>query len=535
MPVLGTQQAYLQSSLEVETLDLLFRSAGLTMPASVYPVSADTLLYFISRSDLESHLDPKLQGQLGKLKDQLEGAGLKKVSDEVSIKVSPVLDFESYFISEDPASFPLDHWAILYRDRKPFFKGNVDLALGGFAFARFSIETGKRLESYYKKRVEMNPTLSFTSVNLTYPHEAYLSIGNQNLNLLMGRIRSSAGGGVTGNLAYGDNFIFRDLMKLSINTYPLAYDLLINRFDAEAGSNTQHSFLDFKNPSPLLLIHRMSASLWDRLTLTLYEGVLHWTASSGLDPKLLNPMMIIHNLNTFYLGSANNFFGFEIDWAICPTLSAHVEGIFDQIQLKTEIGATAPNANGFLANLRGSLEVSGLLLSWHLEGAYTSPGLYLKEDRPDLGYLHYQTDLIVGNKLWDHSDVSYIGYMYGPNSVAAQAGLQASDYLKGLEAHLLALFKAHGDTGLGQDDLLPTASDIGGHLSPWCKDDAKKPEYLLQFSLGGSKGFKDGALTLYGEIVLQNYWNYKNISSVLSFNSQIMLGARLDPMRLWTL
>ena len=169
----------------------------------------------------------------------------------------------------------------------------------------------------------------------------------------------------------------------------------------------------------------------------------------------------------------------------------------------------------------------------YVESAYTSPALYLKRDfqKENDVIHHYQTDLIVGNNQHeDAPDVSYIGYKYGPNTVACETGLELSR-LNDFNAYLTCLFRVTGDTGLGRatDKMDPA---LAGKISPWCSVSANKPEYLLQITIGGRKPINNGMLSFGSYISLLNFWNYRNSKDSCKTITQFSLSASFNPMRL---
>lgn len=488
-------QAFGQNSIEVRTMESLFMAAGISVPSVIYPASSDALLLFIDETDLESRLPDDLIPKLEALRKTLSGETLHSVSKNFRYNADILLMPQLYWASPDPAEFPDSDWRPLYKDRLPFLKTITDLYLGPYVFGRFTLELGKRRESIHKSKLETNLLVNPTSGNLTFPHEAYLSIGSGSLSLFIGRTRASEGLGVTGNLALGDNFVFRDIIKLSVSAFPFSYDLLINSFDPE-NSNTSHGYTSSDSIRPLVIMHRASLALKSKLALTIYEGILASTAGNAFDPKLLNPFMVFHNTNSYLNGNVNNFFGLEIDWAIMKSLSFHAEAMFDQIQLSSEGKQYDPNAYGLLVNLRGSI--------WHIEAVYTSPALYLKS-----GTDHYKTDLIAGNRMWDGSDACFIGHSFGPNTAAISAGAHYA-FSDDLSTAADVLFKAQGNTGLGKGrtDCCPSADEIGSSLSPWCGTPGNKPEYMLQVSLEMKWSILEKAIEFNAGASFQNFWNW---------------------------
>jgi len=234
--------------------------------------------------------------------------------------------------------------------------------------------------------------------------------------------------------------------------------------------------------------------------------------------------MIFHNLHTYHRGNTNNFFGLEFDWNITKHLTFHSQVLIDQLQIHTEAGTTVPNAYGVLANLKYSLPCGPGHLTLYGEYVYTNPALYLKPD--DGSDTHYRYDLIVGNRMWEDSMSSYLGYVHGPNTVL---GLVGVNYLTASTvAEMRIQFKATGDTGLYRDDECPTGDGALGSISPWCNDPTKVPEYMLQVMIEAKTELRGELVSVHAGAAYQHYWNYENLHSRLMDNLELKFGIGIN-------
>ena len=530
-------EVFAQDSEEIRLLNSLYRIAGIQRPSIIYPASGDTIRYFIDSSGLRGHLPSETRLMLDDLYMNLGGDDmlLQKGDFGADLDIPLSLAFQGFIPRPSELTYLRSDGSLF--DRLPLLSFDLNFAMTYLAFGQFRLDISKRPGTYHES-LETNLILN-SGIIQNIPHAAYISLGTKNINLFIGRRKVSAGRGMTSSMSIGDNFLYRDAVKLSLHAFPLSYELMFNSFDPEIDSNSKFAWADSGVFHPQLIIHRISASLFSKVTLTLYEGLLSWKDNGMFDPKLLNPFMVLHDLFTFFNGNINNFFGLEADISLPCGLSLHAEGILDQLQLRKEVGDTSnqtkaePDAFGLLASMQWSRLNGKSMMLVYVESAYTSPALYLKRDfqKENDVIHHYQTDLIVGNNQHeDAPDVSYIGYKYGPNTVACETGLELSR-LNDCNAYLTCLFRVTGDTGLGRaTDIMHTS--FAGKLSPWCSVSANKPEYLLQFTIGGRKAIMNETFYIGANISVQNFWNYRNSKDADKTITQFSLSASFNPMRL---
>lgn len=549
----GMQQFY-QHDEEVRILSELSRKSGVSMPAYIYPVSGDTLEYFIENSGISQ----KLNGQDSKLLDEIKtklqgGKMLVTMSDDFAFDVDLSFAPTFLFYSEEPANKDIKDkaddvdWIVKSNDIPDFLLAEADLKLSDYAFGHFEYGLTADSTFFHRNRFEHNMMILPISERVfengretdkrrvdNGPYHAYLSTGFSNMNLAIGRMRVSSSNGITGNLGVGDNFLYRNAAVFTLNAWPFTYQYMLNRFDSETIGNDYHTNLSGAEV-PWFTMHKATMNLFDNhFNLGVYEAVLSY---STFEPRIFSPFILMHNLLTYRNGNENNIFGFEADWTFDFGLGLHAQAVFDQIQLKGET-EDKPNAFGLLANAKYTAKLGNGNITCFAEGVYTNPWLYLKAEKDDYASdeqktEYYKYDMYVGNyfgTLWhsgddngnvnSYQDSNYLGYKYGPNTILADVG---------------AVFRLPNNTASA--DIMIKVSGYkyekalsGKHHTP-CVPTGKKSEVLFQVRAQDTVGLFNGGLSLTGIAAYQHYSNYKNVKSDTHNDLQTMVSICFRPLK----
>lgn len=539
LSIFASSELFEKNSDEVVLFEYLVRVAGKTMPPAIYPVSGDFLLETIDSLNLENCLQNKDLDDLNALIERLNGSNLFKINDSFAfdpdLLISPFIYLNTGEFHDDSQSDSI----IADNDKPAIVKGTASLKLTDYVFGHFEYEYSKYLNKYYQQGFILNSPLGIR--NMTAPYNTYLSAGIKHINLYAGRVRVSSGNGITGNLVVGDNFLYRNTIKLGINTFPFTYEFLINSFDPELNQSMQELVPSLDGERPLVLVHKASYTLFDKLTFSFSEGLLDYSAASPFDPKLINPFLLFHNLLS-YKYKTNNFFGAEVDWAFAEGWSLHGQLMFDQINLRGEGVKQEPTAWGIVSNVQyaGRTDKENKFKAY-FEFAYTSPWAYLKTahfpyDDYITKYDYHNLDLVVGNF---HSvagqkfDVGYIGYKYGPNTVVLNSGIEWNFPNNKIATDILLKFS--GDTGfLYNTDMAVASTHRTKHAhSPFCMEDGHKTQYLIQIKASDEYKFLNGAALLNVSFGLQQYINFRCVKNENSLRSLMSVGVTINPIELF--
>jgi len=562
----ATQKLYTANSDEVRTLESLYREAGMTLPGFIYPVSGDVLVNTIEKTQLSDRLSSAGLNELNALLSEFKGENLGiKVSDDFSASLKVAITPELFYNSQLEEEYeeddsgkiqdgPRRDWVVPYNEIKPALYAGVDLKMTDYAFGHFEYELSRLIGAYHRNYFSHNlPYVSYDGYmsdeeNQTWPWNVYLAAGTGKISAAVGRMRVSSGSGVTGNLSIGDNFMYRETFKLTVNSLPFTYEMLINTFSPEGeivqgNIEIESAVKDFNltpqldQPRPIVVIHKATFNLFNKVNIGLYEAILDYTTASPFDPQIFNPFALMHNWVSFRYNT-NNWFGFDIDYAFLPGWSLNLQGMFDQIQQSDEQSKGSPNIYGFLVNVKNSTRFNDFKLNSYAEVAYTSPGMYLKpgegkdyEQNPD----YYKVDLVTGNyQMWcSGEDVSYLGYKYGPNTVVVALGGELVSKNNTLRLDLM--YKANGDKGLFVDgdyhgDYSPYGIQYHGATSPYCFKEGNVAQKMIRIAVSDTAVLFDGVLELSGGIAFQQYFNYKFQSGVKSSDVQAQIAIRFCPL-----
>lgn len=533
------QETYNAESPEYQNLMSLARMAGRQFPEFTLPASGSQLLQFLDLID-RSSLNPAAQEIYDELHSELAAPTVLLDLGTVAVDLYAGIGVQALMQPEDTASQVLEEdWLYQYRDRIPNNVLGAGFWWGKNFAARFYMDSlSSKSDAGFSSPFAFTSVFSKQSPDLVRPHTAYASLGNDTLNLIVGRDRLSAGSGMTGNLSLGDNFLFENFIKFSAIANPVTYDLTLIAFDSNiVGQSMQLDWMNFNAPSQIVVIHRLSASFWNKIALSIYEGTLNYGVGILSDPRILNPFMILHNTQAFMYDTQNNFFGVELSAALPWNLQVHAQVILDQIQTAGEAESNSslpPNAWGALLGFTGSWTLADGILDAYAEGLYTSPGLYLKEaiTNPDALAIpcnNYDIDLVVGNRTcWDDMDIAYLGHSLGPDTIAVGMGSKwRNDWLNITLSGLYSIRGTYGKKSReNQFDELTRSTEAINIQTPYCAE-GFSPEYKLAFFLKAEGTLFDG-LTIKTSLAYTHAENFRNTTGRTWNNVQFTLGASVE-------
>jgi hypothetical protein len=529
------QKTYAVHTVEWQMVSDLCRLAGVSGPSSAGPVTGRELLIALDRIN-RGLLSPEEQALYDDLLSQISSPTKLLSVHDFSFSLVPEVSVEGYFHQKDYSSYDDTNlmeqdWLIPYRDRTPFLSGELELWFGDSIYGN---------ATYFAKRIAKNSFLSpVATSNLTLdfgdgvqprmPQKAGIAIGNSFANLSIARDRLSIGTGRTGNLHVGDNFNYQDYLKLDLASDVFTYSLSLTHFDQQTGTTTLEKFR-FSGPHQIRVVHRYAMTFANRFTLGLNEGVMI-QSDSAFDFRMLNPFMFLHNWDNYRGGvhEANNFFTLDFDYTFFPHWTFSGQIVMDQFQTRWELSGLdddiEPNAWGALLNLSYSNVIWDGMLTTYLEGVYTSPFLYLANNSSDWNH-----DLIVGYDISYYSDLSYTGYIHGPDSIVVAYGGSYTLPDRFTVATQL-LYKAHGQCGIewysSQSQVFETGKDNLNRMSP-----TGIVEHTLQWTVNGTLSVSQGVR--FGcEFGIIHRENNRNVAGASWTDVQLAVSATVNLIDVW--
>lgn len=557
----NSQKNYLPSSEEYRAVSNLCLIYGVAGPSNAFPISGEELLIALDRIDKKA-----LSSDDREAYESLYKAISNESSEEFRFSSSMTISPEIYLQSAEDNSITHRDWINQYKDRMDAARISMNILVSDYIYGEFEAGIKEhfvdRTGSQFSKRFHYNiPILNgIEGMQKSIPDVAGITLGSEYSHLYIGRNRQAIGGGKSGNLMVGDNFYFQNFGKLSIHTSPFTYNLSITYFDRQKSTSienysknsgrkagTQLENFGYSGPQQIRIIHNYQMTFKDKLTLSLNFGNLFDT-ESALDLRMLNPFMFMHNLfnfttynnNEYNDGAkieANNHFSLGISYVPRPSWSIYMELMVDQFQLPGEsssIGKEPPNAIGALINISNATKLQEGFLSSYAELVYTSPNLYLNEkytdedgstvshDKNSFDHYYWNQDLILGNSIWWGNDISYSGYIYGPDTILAELG---SAYEKdSFSIGTKIRYMAHGEQGIryrsNQNQTITHADSV------WNLGLTGTVEHTFLIALDTSFEICD-AIELYANLAHWEKMNYMNIEKERHSNTQLTVGAAI--------
>ena len=408
----NTQKQYTGTSEEYNDVVNLCILTGTALPSSMTPVSGRELLMALERIDYET-LNQNLRQLYDSVYKRLSEPEIILDLDPFFINTTPSIGLETYLHSATEPWMSSNDWTNPYRDRLKLAELPVEIGLSDYFYGRvipdismqLSQETGdpnREGDTEFNKLFTTNANLSI-GMQRSMPLVSEAVIGTDYLHLYIGRNRQSLGLGYTGNLMLGDNFIYQDFAKFTINTNYFTYNLSLTVFNTQKNTpisdysplgSTKLNSTTFSGKKQYRVINNYQINLFDKATIYLNFGNLF---DSEFDLRMINPFYIMHNIfnftkfggNDYGNGAAieaNNHFSLALSYPFVPGWSLYLEAMIDQFQLIGENSSTAkepPNALGLLLNLTNASIINEGILKTHAEVVYTTPSLYLNEKYVD--------------------------------------------------------------------------------------------------------------------------------------------------------
>ena len=562
------QKTYLMTDDIWIRADRLCREAGVLGPTPVSPTTGAEIRMALSRLDRTS-LSPRQKEELDKLMNELTVSDQLLVNTEyLGLDIDGYASLQAYGFNNTRNTYA-DEFFIPYRDRLPFLSGELHSYFGDLLYldlqyifkdsdTGFDVKNGKLVSGdyfYNFTNISMlaSPTLDgrwylmnfvspdhVYSMNVYQPYKIGASLGNDYLNLFLGRTRHAMGNGITGNMVIGDNFSYQETLKLSAFTDVFSYYLTITHFDNVNSINDPDnphyipsdipSSFSLEGPHQNRVMHRFDFNISNKIRFAINIGGL-FVSSSAFDIRLLSPMMIVHNWCNNREGvvlangdEGNNIMSFELEWAIVRGWSMSAQLVIDQMQVAGEGYSIVPNAFGFLINAKNTTALdNGSLDSW-IEAVYTNPYLYLNYKENEDGTPNYFYDWIVGYGTRTRSqEINYAGHPFGPDTIAIAAGTGYTD-LSGWNVSGSVLYKVHGTHGMKRnywdqnDSNRVQDGESFNRFSP-----TGIPEHTLSFTVGGGYRLTSN-IDLSGSAIASMKWNYHNQKDVFRTDVQFAIG-----------
>lgn len=289
----------------------------------------------------------------------------------------------------------------------------------------------------FQSNIIMVPPSVLNDLNLNFPFKAFGAMGGDWYTFEVGRDNVAWGAGESGNLTIGDQLPYHNQARFTAFTDKFKYTFLMSFFPHPSSyfmtnttDGTDYFYNWFsqdkdRNGVNAYIGHRLEWRIADKIGMALSESIMYQN-DYGIDPMVLSPTAVFHN---YYIRhNANSLLTFEVDWSPIKNIDIYGQVAIDEFKLPGEFTkAGPPSASGYILGAKGALPLNCGFLYGSVEGAYTDPYLYLRDDgsrEPDKFGISY----IVGVPEFVSGDASNytllpLGYKYGNDAVVANVNV----------------------------------------------------------------------------------------------------------------
>lgn len=389
------QKIYPLDSQEYLLLTGLCVETGTAIPSSSGPWSESELLKTFYQIP-EGRLNSAQQKVYLWLENRFLTKELK-VNTEIFASTSNYLISPELYAhtSSDEAYDEEDEWFEGYDERAPLV--SIPLEMWGddfiYGFQEFTLQntryyTGTESTSgFYSDQLNTNIIFdtAATNVDVSFPHRAFISVGNNTTSIQFGRDTLSWGHGITGNLILTDNLTYNEFIKAKLFYEPFTYTFLTIGFPhpemyirpALLPDSEDWIASDLQTGTHMFIAHRYELKPFDALRISITEGIMY--LGESIDLRFFSPFTVLHN---YYMKeNSNSIMSFEFDYTPGVSLQFHGQFAIDDLSLGNEAANAQPDAWAVLGNIQYFKTLNSGMLNISLEGVYTTPYMYLRNSR----------------------------------------------------------------------------------------------------------------------------------------------------------
>jgi hypothetical protein len=391
-----------------QAIKALYISRGLALPSTTGPWSEDELLRMLAKISPENLLPGEKAAYDYAWGELNREHGIAKFSFDATIEAHAHTNTEDFQTADD--------YIRPWNYEKPFFTIDFEawITKYGYGLAEFSL--GNRVfnsdtavnatgRSYLNSpfygtdafgvNIPMVPPAGMDDLDFSFPYRGFVSIGGEGWSIVVGRDRLSWGPGESGNFLVGGHVQYHDNMRTSWYGDNIKYTFSMSRFpwvgeyyktdENDDGPLFQPQGTDyqtfFKGIS-LYLAHRIEWRMWrDKLNFAFTESVMYENPDGAIDPLIFSPTIMFHNIAKSK--NLNSLLGVEADYTVIPHLNIYAQLVVDEFRIPGE-PETNPDGLGYMLGAKTALPLGMGMFNASLEGAYTTPYLYIRSKlQPD--------------------------------------------------------------------------------------------------------------------------------------------------------
>ncbi|MDR0760474.1 MAG: hypothetical protein LBF74_10270 [Treponema sp.] len=435
-----TQQVLPLSSPLYDEMDALYALYGLAAPSAARPWTNAEAAGMLQRLDQTAGVgaaaaDSRVQDLYDRIAAELSVPFTVTLDNLAALNLQLDAALEAYAHTNSRDFVLEEDWRYGYEERKPLLSLTLELRIASWFYVTSDLRYGRNRFNERDMRRDTadlsagvgavvpppdaegescafpyrswaygspfitNVTTGFDEFDFDWPKRANLTAGGKHWNLSIARDRVKWGPGRTGNFVFDDHRDYDEYLQFSAFTDNFKYQWL-NVFYALPGFGGTGGF-------KFLMAHRLEFRILPALVFAVSENLM--VDPDGFGPANANPAFIYHN---WYDRSRFNAIAqLELDYVPAAGWRLYTETVIDQFRAFWE-DESEPASWGILGGLEHTRFAGPGLLILSLEGAYTSPLLYRRDQVDFLTVLPVKVNGSKDNLVFD-----YTGYPYGGDAL----------------------------------------------------------------------------------------------------------------------
>lgn len=497
---------------ELYTLvDTLYRAEGLAIPATSRPWSkaqADKIVEYANSLGIDEVNSSLYESILNVLdSEDMKWSFPDGFGFSAELNINP----EFYYHTNTEEFISEENWAYDFNDRSKFLDFNLGFSLDDYFYtycdllysvARYGeggtvfytpeeikagigaiIPAGSYTENIIKENTRYSESFSLNMpshsgfFDFCWPKRAFVSFGNEKVNLIIGRERIEWGNSNVGNFIFDKHVEYHDLARLSLYSDFFSYEWT-NLFLDSNYYGSEEDDLGYS----IYMAHRLDFRILRNLTFTISENVMY--KAQTLDFGNLNPGNIYHNLNKRHIFNA--IAHAELNYSPIKGMLLYGQFCLDQATAPNESDSQSPSI-AYLAGIEYSHKAGKGHLTANAEYVYTSPLLYRRDE---VDFLTFHKDNVF--EAWDAIRLYYIGFPYGGDVNLIHFGIDydipetlylsfTAEFMNKGEMTLLKPHNASGDNNdyaYLEDNKSPSGDIVNRYTTLTLSGEYKLPQLL---------------------------------------------------------
>ena len=274
-----------------------------------------------------------------------------------------------------------------------------------------------------------------TMLEIDTPRRTTFSFALPYLAISVSRDQISWGTSHIGNFIFDAHVDRADYLRLSVFGNQVGMTFVLMPLDMDYSNANS---VDSTVPTRLFLAHRLDWKPVRWFSFALSENIMYCTDQVKL--QYLNPAFIYHNLNASDVFNA--IAHLELEVVPVAGWKLFTQFCLDQAKAITE-NEKQPTSWGLSGGVRHAARWGNGVMTASLEGAYTTPWLYRRQNVDFLIFHRYATNV-------NYKKIplfTYLGFPYGGDAIVGEADLSWKSF-EGWEISLKGLYLVHGEVSL---------------------------------------------------------------------------------------